>query len=153
MGEPRYGRLPLDEASDAAAVVAARRREPVDERRREPRERAAHAVADGADLELLRLERPHRGPKVGDHLLPADLAPEGPPALDVARPVAHGDVALDTVEERRRQREVSVGRIAVAHRLDVRVDAEDLLDDDEAPSRRARRRGAVGGEAVAVFGR
>src|SRR2546425_10644191 len=48
---------------------------------------------------------------------------------------------------------ISVGGEAVAHLLDVGVDAEDLLDDHEPAPRLARRVGAIRGELVAVFSR
>jgi hypothetical protein len=53
---------------------------------------------------------------------------------------------LDAIEQRRRNGEVAVGRVSVADTPDVAVDAEDLLDDDEAATRRALRIGAIRGD-------
>ena len=64
--------------------------------------------------------------------------------------VAELDAALDPVEQRRRDREIAVGRIAVADRPDVAVDPEDLLHDDQPAARPPRGLGAIDAEPVAV---
>src|SRR5262249_36166419 len=72
---------------------------------------------------------------------------------DIALLIAHLDAALDAVEERRSQRHETVGGEAVGELLDVRVDPEDLLDDDEAAAGLALGRGLVGSELESIIGR
>ena len=51
------------------------------------------------------------------------------------RVIADIDAGLDAVENRRRDGEIACRREAVGHRADVMVDAENLLDDDDAALR------------------
>ena len=60
--------------------------------------------------------------------------------------VAELDARLDAVEEARCQREIAVLRELVGHRLDVVIDAENLLDHDDAALGRALRRGEIGAD-------
>src|SRR5262245_20008258 len=140
-GEVRHG----------TAVVADGRVEPVDASGRQPGDRAAHAIADHADLVLVLLERLDGGPHVDHHGVPADLAPDLAAPDDVFLLVAELDVGLDPVEERRRQRHVAIGSVAVADAPDVRVHAKDLLDDDDTAPGLTRRVRAVATEPVAVL--
>src|SRR3970282_1933141 len=127
---------------DAGAVGADGAAHAGDARGREPGERAAQAVADHADLEALSGERTDGRADVLDHVVDVDLAADAAPALDVGGLVAGVKAALGAGEDGRRQGDVAVGGEAVGYVPDVGVDAEDLLDDDEAGLRFARRRGA-----------
>jgi len=60
------------------------------------------------------------------------------------------EALLRAVEHRRRDRQVAVLRVAVGHRLDVAVDAENLLDHHHRAARRASAFSAVRGQLVAV---
>ncbi len=72
--------------------------------------------------------------------------------LDVARPVAGGDVAADAVIERGRDRHESGRCILIDERTDMGVDAEDLLQDHHGATRPGRRRREIGIELVPVAG-
>ena len=65
------------------------------------------------------------------------------PTIAMPRALRFGVVAdveafLDVVEDRRRDREIALGRELVGDRADMRVDAEDLLHDDDAAARACR---------------
>ena len=114
----RAVRLLVREVRHAAAVVADRGGEGARARGGDPRDRAAPAVADAAadarDLLGRRLD-------VGERIRARPLA-DGAAAGDVVGAVAELDAALDPVEQRRRDRDVALCRIVVAHRADVAVD-------------------------------
>src|ERR1051326_6935812 len=121
----------------SSAVVPARRRPAVGARAREPRDRAAEAIADDADLLAALRQLLHRGLHVHHRLVEAQLAARRAPALDVLRSVARLVAALDAIEERRRHRDVAVGGEAVRQLPDVLVHAEDLLNHHAGAARRA----------------
>jgi hypothetical protein len=137
----------------AAAIVRRRARETGKARRAHPRDVAAPAVADDADLARRRRRCPRRL-DVGERVIERCLRLQRPPAFEVFGRVAQVDARLDAVEKRRRKREVPVRGIAVTDAADVAVHAEDLLHHDQ---RRAgalrlrapcRDRGAIGGDQV-----
>ena len=66
--------------------------------------------------------------------------------------IAAFEVAHETVEHRRRHRDITERRQPVAHRADVVIDAENLLHHDQAAFRRALRIGAIGAERMLVGG-
>src|SRR2546428_771287 len=72
---------------------------------------------------------------------------------DIGLLIAHLDAALDAVEERGGQGDEAVGGEAVGELLDVRVDAEDLLDDDESAAGLALGRRPVRAELESILGR
>ena len=90
------------------------------------------------------------GLHVGEHIARLELHHDLDAAAHALAVVAELDAGLDAVEHRGRDRDVTVGRVAVAYRADVLVDAEDLLDHQHAAARFARRVGAICGEAMAV---
>src|SRR5205809_2835595 len=137
---------------DAAAVVRDRRRDAVDARGRQPRHRAAEAVADDADLEAGFLCFLHRGAHVLHGVVDRQLAAHGASALDVRLLIAAPEPAPDALDQGRRDRQVSFLGEAIGHALDVVVDAEDLLDHDQRTAGIAGRRGLVRGELVSVLG-
>src|SRR5207249_11665260 len=96
------------------------------------RSRAAHAIADDGHLQAVLLERVDGCLHVHDHRVPSELAADGTAALDIGLLIAHLDAALDAVEERGGQGDEAVGGEAVGDRKSTRLDAEDLLDDDES---------------------
>ena len=139
-------RLLVGEGGDAAAVIAdrgAQAREPAVAR--EERDGAAHAEADDADR-AGRLELFDRGVGVAHHRVPVGLGDEGARLLDLGRRVAGLEILLRAVEQRRRHRGIAIAGEVVADLADVLVDAENLLDDDDAALRRAGRIGPIGAE-------
>jgi hypothetical protein len=64
--------------------------------------------------------------------------------------VAQVNAGLDAVKRRRRHRQVTLGGEAVRHGLDVRVDAENFLQDHHSGLGFARRLGHVGRKHKAV---
>src|SRR5262249_5996244 len=137
---------------NAATVIRDRGGDTVDPRRGEPRHGAAEAVADDADLEAGLLGFLDGGAHVLHGVVDGELAAHRAPALDVRLLITRLEAALDAVEQRGRDREVTLLGEAIGHALDVVIDAEDLLNDDQRAPRLARRRGLVGGELVSVFG-
>ena len=64
-------------------------------------------------------------------MIERDGLPERAPALEIRLLVADLDAALGAVEDRRRDDPVAVVGEAIGDPPDMRVDAEDLLDDDQ----------------------
>jgi hypothetical protein len=69
---------------------------------------------------------------------------------DVVGAVAEIDVAFIPVKKRRGDRQITIGRIAIADTPDMAVDAEDFLHDDKAAAWRAIRVGAVRRQLEAI---
>src|SRR5882762_1694113 len=145
----RDARLDVGVVEDAAAVVRHRGSQPRHLCRGHPRDEAAPAIADDADLARRRCGL-HGGFDVFHGEVERDLGAQLAAFLDIGRRVAEVDVLLHAVEHRRRDRHVAVGGEAVGHFLDVAVDAEDFLDHDDGAARFAGGVGAVGGEPLAV---
>ena len=99
-------------------------------RRRKPRQRAAKAIADDADLPRGRRRRP-RCFHVEQHVVEADLLRHRPPGFRVGLRIVEIEAWLVAVEDSRRDAVVAVRRPAVGDAADMRVDAENLLDDDQ----------------------
>src|SRR5690606_801403 len=89
---------------------------------------------------------------VGERLVERHLLAERPAAGHVVGAVAELDATLDPVEQRRRDDDVALPGIIVAHRADVAVHPEDLLHDDQRAARLARRIGPVHAETMPVGG-
>src|SRR5262249_25617771 len=134
-----------------AAVVRDRAGHAVDAGGGEPRQRAAQAVTDHAHLEPLTLEGADGGADVLDHVHDVDLAADGAAAIDVLRGIAALEAVLGAIEDGGGQRHVPVGGEAVRHLLDVGVDAEDLLNDDDAGLWLAGGSGAIGAERMTIL--
>ena len=96
--------------------------------------RPAHAVGDGGDVE--------------HHLVEGEVVGEVAAAVRLAE--RHHGAGRDAIVQRRDDRVVAVARVGAHDVLQLIGDAEDLLQDDEATLRRARRRGAEGLELEAV---
>src|SRR6266540_5128147 len=153
MEQHRAARLLRGRVGDAAAVVAHRACHAVDTCGRQPGQRAAEAIADDADLEPLGRQGLDGCANVLDGVLDGKFPPDGAATLDILGLVANGEVALDAVEDGRRQRDIAISREAIGDPFDMRVDAEDLLHDDKPAARRPLGRHAIGGKLVAVLGR
>src|SRR5205085_6564267 len=93
---------------DATAVVRDRRGDAVDARGRQPRHRAAEAVADDADLETGFLRFFHRGTYVLHGVVDRELAAHGASALDIRLLITRFEPALDAVEQGGSNREVAL---------------------------------------------
>ena len=90
------------------------------------------------------------GGGVAHRLLVAEALAHGAALGDAGLVIADVDVALDPVEERRGKRGIALGGEAFGDGAHVPVDAEDLLDDDEAAFRLALRLGDIGADGLAV---
>ena len=64
------------------------------------------------------------------------------PRVKLSGPLGEIDVSFAAIENGGRDREIAVGGVAVGNRADMRIDAEDLLDDADDAAR-----GAVGPRA------
>jgi hypothetical protein len=87
------------------------------------------------------------------HVLEIEVAQIAAGIGDLVRRIAAFEIAHETVEHRRRHRDIAERRQPVAHRADVVVDAENLLHHDQPALRRALRIGAIGAERMLVGGR
>src|SRR5579863_3331960 len=122
----RHLRLLVGILGDLAAVIADGSRETVELGGGQERDGPAHAEADDADRSVL-LGRVDRG--LG---------------------IAALEIRLLTIEQRRRHRGVTLAGEPVAYRADVMIDAENLLDDDDAARGRTAWIGAIGAELETV---
>ncbi len=85
-----------------------------------------------------------RGGDVAQRLLEIDLADDGHAARPRLRVVADVEPLLDMLEDGRRDREIAFRRKPVRDLADVRVDAEDFLNNDKAAAGIADGIGAPG---------
>src|SRR5258705_2173117 len=150
--EDRGTRLLRRRLRHPAAVVGHGAAHAVDPRRGQPGEGAAQTIADHAHLQTLGLEGAHGGADILDHVVDVDLAAHGAATVAVLGRVARLEAALGAIEDGGGEGDVAVGRESVRDLLDMRVDAEDLLDDDDAGFGLAGRGDPVGAERVAIFG-
>src|SRR5262249_6073865 len=70
--------------------------------------------------------------------------------LDLLGRITGFEIAHLTIEQRRRYGCVTLGGEAVGDSFDMMVDAENLLDDDHAPPRRAAGIGPIGAKTMPV---
>src|SRR5579872_545278 len=143
-------RLQVLEPDDPAAVVADCGAQAVKAPRRHPGESAAHAEADDGDLASLLGDR-DRGGDVAQRLLTVNFAGDRHAARSRGRVVAGLEPGLDMLENRRRYGQIALGRKPVRDIADMRIDAEDLLDDDDRAARSARGIGAPGSNRARAF--
>src|SRR5271166_3270846 len=138
-------RLLVFEPEDPAAVVADRGAQALELRGRQPGDRSAEAIADGADPAAFAGDF-DRGGHIAQDLLAIELVDD----RDAPRPrvgvVADVEPRLDALEDRGRNGEIIVDGEAVGHRADMGVDAENLLDDDDGAARSPLRVGAPGAD-------
>jgi hypothetical protein len=111
--------------------------------------RPAPAVADHPGASGTR-NRIDRGVDVREHALVGRFHHQVDARLQVA--VRQLDVALDAIEQGRRDGEIAQPGVLLGHPLDVRVEAEDLLDHHHAAARFALGRHHVGRQVVTVLG-
>jgi hypothetical protein len=136
----------------ATAVIRHRGRQALEFARGAPSEQPAPAIPDDADLAGLRgvvdrgldvSQHPGRGQRFDGRL-------QRHAGAHVVGRIAELHAGLDAVESGRRHREVSVRRVAIGDRADVRVDAEYFLDDDDASLGTAGGLRDISGEYEAV---
>ena len=138
---------------DLAAVVTDRRSD-MEAAGGQPGQRPAPAVAHhacdswaGSGPDVL-----HRRAHVQHDRLPGQRRAQRPPTGGVVGRIGQLDAALDPVEQRRRDGQITLGGEAVGDVADVGGDAEDLLADHQAGPGRAVRSGEIGTELVPVAG-
>src|ERR1700722_4954553 len=88
---------------------------------------------------------------VAQHLLAVDLAGDRHIALSRLGVVADLEFGLGMLKNRRSHREVALAREPVCDGPDMRVDAEDLLNHDDAAARLPRGIGAPGSNQSRAF--
>src|SRR5208282_2276868 len=81
-----------------------------------------------------RLERLDRRPDVADSQLQIELAPQLARLLDALRRVVKLEIWLDPPEQVGRKRDVSIAGVLLDHVADMRIHAEDFLNDHYAGS-------------------
>ena len=136
---------------DPPAVVADRGGEAGQASGRRPGDAAAEAIADDPDLAAFAGDR-DGGRRVAQRLLEIELAHQGHRAGARLRVVADVETLLDVVEDRRGDGQIPFRGEAVGHLADMRVDAEDLLDDDDPAQRLARGVRPPGGDRPGALG-
>ena len=150
VGHHRTARHEVRVVEHAAAVVRHRAGDPRQLRRRHPREESAPAIADDADLAcgrggLHRRLDVEQGGSGGD---PRSSSPW--PAVTMAGGYnPRSKFFFPPAKNPKPDRDVAVCGVAVGHRPDMAVHAEDLLHHDNGAARIARGIGAVGVEFVA----
>ena len=138
MQKRRDAGLQFLKPDDPAAVIADGGAQALKPPRRRPGDRAAEAEADYGDLAAF-LGDFDRGGDVAQHLLAINPAGDRHAARSRVSVVAGLELGLDMLENRRRHGEVALGREPVGDVADMRIDAEDLLDDDDPAARRLLR--------------
>ena len=93
----------------------------------------------------------HGGSEIGQCRLPFDRHRHLTTTFDARCVVVELDPALDAIEQGGSDRPVSERGVPIDHRPDVRIDAEDLLDDHDR-GRSATRVHLIGIEHVPVIG-
>ncbi len=93
----------------------------------------------------------HRGLDIRHHLGVIELHAQLAALANIVLGVAEFHAALGAVEQRRGADRVARGGEAVGHVADVVIDAENLLDDDDALGRGCGA-GGIGGQSEAVRG-
>ena len=91
-----------------------------------------------------------RGLHVAQHRAPIRIGDEFARIGDLVGRVAAFEIRLLAIEHRRRQRRIAFAGQPIAHRADVMIDAENLLDEDDAALGLAGRIGAIGAEFETV---
>jgi hypothetical protein len=118
-------------------------------RRGQPGKEPAPAIADDAEP-AGGLDGVARGGDVAEGGVGVRLPLHVAADHDVAFAVTDLEIGLDAVEQGGRDGRVTVRREAVSHFADVVVDAEDLLDHDDAAARLAGRVSAVRRKLVPI---
>ena len=92
-----------------------------------------------------------RGGDVARHLLAVDLAGDRHAARSRVSVVAGLELGLDMLENPRRDGEIALGREPVRDIPDMRIDAKNLLDDDDSAARLSGGIGAPGSNRACSF--
>jgi hypothetical protein len=85
-----------------------------------------------------------RAGDVGKRLVDGDPPSDFATTRDIVRGVAQIDSMLVPLEERRRDRKITISGEAVADAADMRIHPEDLLGNDQPAARLARWVGSIG---------
>src|SRR5262245_29065278 len=147
----RASRFFVGKFSDDAAVVAHGCRKPRHAARGEEGGTSTHAVADDADR-ADPLHALNRRRDVMHHVIPIEIAEIAARVRDFVGRVAALEVAHEAVEHGGRNGRVADRSEAVAHRADVLVDAEYLLDNHHAAFGGSGGIGAVCAERMVIGG-
>jgi len=136
--------------ADAAGVVADRE-VGLETSCAEPGEETAKAVTDDAGFSAGLLSHvSESGVNILETFRQIEPLVDRHALLGFGAVVGKFDITLDAVEQRGSNGEEAIVGVAVGNRSDVLIDAEDLLDDNEASYRFARGAGQIGVELVAV---
>src|SRR4029453_18676218 len=141
----------VGEFSDDATVVAHRGREARHAASGEKGGTPAHAVADDADR-ADPLQALNRSRDVMHHVVPVEISEITARVRDFVGRVATLEITHEAIEHSRRNGRVTDSGKAVAHRADVPVDAEYLLDHHDAALGCTGGIGAVCAERMAISG-
>ncbi len=139
---------------DADAVIA-NSTIGLESRRQQVSEIAAHAKTDCADATIARTvatQKLERRRRVFDGFVFVDLLIKLDRFVPVVAFVGELHAAFDAPEQIRTERDEAVRRVPVSNAAHVAVDAEDLLEHDDAWSITARGQGKVAVELAAVEG-
>ena len=151
MHQHRAARLLGDVRVDLRGVVADRRRDTVELGRRRATTPCRPSNIQASRPCRCRSTCCLRRSDIGEHLIPGNPAAQVAAGDRILLRVAELDAGTDAVEQRRRHDMIALRRIAVADAPDVRGDAEDLLQQNEAAARRLVRPRLVGRQHVPVL--
>ena len=133
MHQNRAFRRLVPEIIDLAAIIADRGGDAVQPRRRQPGQRATPAIAGDAGLQAGQC--PGGRLDIEKRSVPIHPPLQFPSGCNVVGVVAQLHPTLDPVEQGRGDRLVSIRREPVGHGADVRIDAENFLDDNDPAAR------------------
>ena len=136
---------------DPTAIAAHRACEAVEVAAADPGDVTAEAIADQPHLAGIRY-RLRGGVDIGEDPLVAQAPAKLAPLAEGDLVIAELNALLGAVEQRRRDRRITLPGEHVDEMLDVAVDAEDFLNDDDAALRGAGGVCPVAVERVAVTG-
>ena len=148
----RAARLVVGEADDLPAVIANRRGEAAEPRRRDEGDGAAHAETDHRDRPALFFQCVDGGRCIEHQLRPIETRNKLARLGDLGLRVTAFEIGSHSVEHLRRHGSEAGIRKPVAYGADVMIDAEYFLDDDNAPARGPLRIGPIGAELKPVGG-
>src|SRR5690606_29852356 len=149
MEHDRAARLLVEIVDDGAAIVPDRGGEAGNARGRQPRHRAAHAETNNADF-----AGPFQGTEgrgdIEKHVVGRDRLTKGAAGVDAILVIIELNIPLGAIEDRRGEHMITTGGIAIGNPLAMRIDAEDLLNDDKTAAWLARRLCFIGAEGMPI---
>ena len=117
-----------DHAEDSSTVVWNRARQPSQLGRRQPGNSSTPAISNNSHLSG-RLHRLQCGIGIEHDLIPFQLLDHGDTRFDIFWVIAGFEIALQPIEECRRDGEISVGGISIGDRSNMRGHSENFLND------------------------